>query len=68
MRSRFMISMFLSAIADMTGCPPNVMPCENIDRSSRNGSISRSVATTAPIEAYEEERPFAQQTRSGRMS
>ena len=33
-----------------------------------NGSITRSVAITAPIAAYAEESPFAQQTMSGRMS
>ena len=49
--SRFMISMFLSAIADMTGWPPKVIPCENIALSSRNGSITLSVASTAPIAA-----------------
>ena len=63
-----MISMFLSAIAHITGWPPNVMPCENIDVSARNGSITRSVATTAPIAAYDEESPFAHVTMSGRMS
>ena len=46
-----MISMFLSAIAHMTGWPPNVIPCEYIDVSSRKGSITRSVAITAPIAA-----------------
>ena len=51
MRSRFMISMFLSAIAHITGCPPNVMPCENIDVSPMNASITWSVATTAPSAA-----------------
>ena len=30
--------------------------------------MTRSVATTAPIAAYEDESPFAQVTRSGRMS
>ena len=50
-RSRFMISMFLSAIALITGCPPNVIPCVYIEDASRNGSITRSVATTAPIAA-----------------
>ena len=63
-----MISMFLSAIAHMTGCPPNVMPCENIEVSPMNASITLSVATTAPIAAYEDERPFALVTMSGRMS
>ena len=57
--SRFMISMFFSAIALITGWPPNVIPCEYIDVSARNGSITRSVATTAPIAAYDEESPFA---------
>ena len=50
-RSRFMISMFFSAIAHITGWPPKVMPCENIEVSERNGSITPSVATTAPIAA-----------------
>ena len=63
-----MISMFLSAIALITGWPPNVIPCEYIALASRNGSITRSVVTTAPIAAYEEERPFAHVTMSGRMS
>ena len=63
-----MISMFLSAIAHIVGCPPNVIPCVKIEVDSRNGSITRSVAITAPIAAYEEERPFAQVTMSGRMS
>ena len=49
MPSRFMISMFLSAIAHITGCPPNVTPCEYIDVASRNGSITASRASTAPI-------------------
>ena len=44
-----MISMFLSAIAHMTGWPPNVIPCEYIVVASRNGSITSSRATTAPI-------------------
>ena len=33
--------------------------------SQRNGSITRSLATSAPIEAYAEERPFAEVIRSG---
>ena len=33
-----------------------------------NGSITLSVAITAPIAAYDDESPFAQQTMSGRMS
>jgi hypothetical protein len=33
-----MISMFLSAIAHCTGCPPKVIPCVYIDLSSRNGA------------------------------
>ena len=66
--SRFMISMFLSAIAHMTGCPPKVIPCMNIDSAAWNGSMTRSVVRTAPIDAYAEERPFAQVTRSGLMS
>ena len=35
MPSRFMISMFLSAIAHMTGCPPNVMPWREHARAGR---------------------------------
>ena len=46
-----MISMFLSAIADITGWPPKVMPWVYMLVSSRNGSITRSVAITAPIAA-----------------
>ncbi len=30
--------------------------------------MTRSVAITAPIEAYADESPFAEQTMSGRMS
>ena len=63
-----MISMFLSAIAHMTGWPPNVIPWENIDVAPRNGSMTLSVATTPPIAAYDEESPFAVVTMSGRMS
>ena len=63
-----MISMFLSAIAHITGCPPNVIPWENIEVSPMNGSMTRSVATTPPSAAYEEERPLAMVTMSGRMS
>ena len=33
-----------------------------------NASITLSVATTAPSAAYDEERPFALVTMSGRMS
>ena len=63
-----MISMFLSATAHATGWPPKVMPCEYMDVSARNGSITRSVAITAPIDAYADERPLALLTMSGRMS
>ena len=63
-----MISMFLSAIAQATGWPPNVIPCVYVRVPSRNGSITASRAITAPIEAYADERPLAQVTRSGRMS
>jgi hypothetical protein len=63
-----MISMFFSAIALITGWPPKVIPCEYIEESARNGSVTLSLAITAPIAAYEEESPFAQQIRSGRMS
>ena len=50
-RSRFISSMFFSAIAAITGWPPKVIPCEYIDVSARTDSITRSVASTAPIEA-----------------
>ena len=63
-----MISMFFSAIAHCTGWPPNVIPCVYIDCAPRNGSKTLSVAITAPIDAYADERPFALVTRSGRMS
>ena len=64
-----MISMFLSAIAHCTGCPPNVIPCVYIDgRRARNGSMTRSEAITAPIDAYADERPFADVIMSGLMS
>ena len=63
-----MISMFFSAIAACTGWPPNVIPCVYIRSPCRNGSITRSVAITAPIDAYADESPLAQVTRSGRMS
>ncbi len=63
-----MISMFFSAIAAATGWPPNVIPCVNVAVPSRNGSITRSVASTAPIDAYADESPFAHVSRSGRMS
>ena len=63
-----MISMFFSAIADCTGWPPNVMPCEYMLAPSMKGSITRSVVTTPPIAAYEDDRPFAIVIRSGRMS
>ena len=68
MRSRRMISMFFNATAACTGWPPNVIPWEYIREPSMKGSITRSDATTAPIAAYDEERPFAIVIRSGRMS
>ena len=46
-----MISMFLSAIAAITGWPPKVIPWEYIDVASRNGAATVSVAITAPIAA-----------------
>ena len=55
-----MISRFVSAIAAATGWPPKVIPCVYIAVPSRNGSNTWSVAITAPIEAYADERPFAQ--------
>ena len=63
-----MIAMFASAIAAWTGWPPNVIPCVNDRSPSRKGSITASVAITAPMDAYAEERPFADVTMSGRMS
>src|SRR3954452_10564121 len=63
-----MISMFLSAIAHITGCPPNVIPCVYIAVPDANGSNTFSEAITAPIEAYADERPFADVMRSGLMS
>ena len=51
MPSRFMISMFLSATAACTGWPPKVMPCVYISPGFENGSITRSLAITAPIAA-----------------
>ena len=68
MRSRFMISMFFSAIAHCTGWPPNVIPCAYIADSFMNGSITWSAAITAPIDAYADESPFAEVIRSGLMS
>ena len=63
-----MISMFLSAIAACTGWPPKVIPCVYMLVPSRNGSMTASRAITAPIDAYAEDRPFADVTMSGRMS
>ena len=63
-----MISMFFSAIALITGWPLKVIPCDHMPVSVRNGSATRSVVITAPIEAYDEERPLAEVTMSGRMS
>ena len=63
-----MISMFLSAIAAITGWPPNVMPWLYILCPSKNGSKTFSVAMTAPIDACAEERPFADVMMSGLMS
>ena len=45
-----------------------VLNCVYILVSCKNGSITRSLATTAPIAAYEEDSPFAISIRSGRMS
>ena len=58
MPSRFMISMFFSAIAHITGWPPNVTPCEYIEVASRNGSITSSRAITAPIGAVGRREPL----------
>src|SRR3954453_11894395 len=63
-----MISMFFSAIAHMTGWPPNVIPCVNIDVPEANGSNTLSVVMTAPIGAYADDRPLAEVTMSGLMS
>ena len=63
-----MISMFFSATADWTGCPPNVIPWEYIFVPSMKGSITRSVVTTPPIAAYDDDKPLAIVIRSGRMS
>ena len=49
MSSRSMISRFASAIAHETGWPPNVIPWTNIEAgSAKNGSITFSLATSAP--------------------
>src|SRR3954449_9754495 len=63
-----MISMFFSAIAHMTGCPPKVTPCVYIAVPDANGSYTLSVVMTAPIDAYADDRPFAEVTMSGLMS
>jgi hypothetical protein len=47
----FMISMFLSATAACTGWSPNVIPCEYMGPGCAKGSITRSLATSAPIAA-----------------
>ena len=59
--------MFFIATAHAVGWPPNVIPCEYMP-ASRNGSITRSVAMTAPIGTYADDSPLAHVTRSGRMS
>ena len=46
-----MISMFFSATAACTGWPPKVMPCVNIAPGCSNGSITRSLTSSAPIAA-----------------
>ena len=67
-RSRFMISMFFSAIAACTGWPPKVIPCVN-DRRALEERLHHVVGRdTAPIDAYADDSPFAQVIRSGRMS
>src|SRR3954451_16798521 len=63
-----MISMFFSAIAHMTGWPPNVIPWVNIDVPDANGSKTLSVVMTAPIDAYADDSPLAEVTMSGLMS
>ena len=60
-----MISMFLSAIAACTGWPPNVIPCVYMRPPERNGSITRSLATSAPMAAYADDMPLAHVIRSG---
>ena len=44
-------AMFASATAAAIGWPPNVNPCTNEVEPSRNGSITRSEAIIAPIDA-----------------
>ena len=63
-----MISMFLRAIAHITGWPPKVIPCVYIEWPSKNGSITLSVTITAPIAAWADESPLADVMMSGRMS
>src|SRR3954449_10390852 len=63
-----MISMFFSAIAHMTGCPPKVTPCVYIAVPDANGSNTLSVVITAPIDAYADDSPFAEVIMSGWMS
>src|SRR3954452_16974849 len=63
-----MISMFFSAIAHMTGWPPNVIPCVYIDVTDANGSNPLSGVIPPPSDAYADDRPFAEVTMSGLMS
>ena len=46
-----MISMFLRATAACTRWPPKVMPCAYIEPGFVKGSITRSLAISAPIAA-----------------
>ena len=45
-----------------------MIPCDHMPVSDMNGSATRLVVITAPIAAYEDESPFAEETMSGRMS
>jgi xanthine dehydrogenase molybdenum-binding subunit len=53
------------ATAAHIGCPPHVKPCANELVPSRNGSMSLSDASTAPIGAYELVSPLAVVMMSG---
>ena len=61
-----MISMFLSAIAHIVGCPPKVIPCENIDVAveerlhhavGRDHGADRGVRGGEPLRAGDEVGP-----------
>ena len=59
------MSMFASATAAATGCPPNVKPCANDSLPSMNGSATWSATIIAPIGTYADVRPFAVVMMSG---